>query len=244
MGWSLTEYLDRRRDDARKRLSDLRVKLSGAEATAKDRGCVYVTGSFGREEAGSHSDLDLFIAGRTHDPTPGQDERRRALSRLDEICVKADLIEATRSMGFQEFSGDGEYLMHYTVEQLVKTLGHPEDDMSNTFTARLLLLLESKPLLGDEIYWEAIDQVIAAYWGDFTDHKGAFVPAFLANDILRIWRTFCVNYEARTARGASGQEGQTKTEELQAEAQSASDLLLSARLPSWSVCHAEHRNAR
>jgi hypothetical protein len=24
------------------------------------------------------------------------------------------------------------------------------------------------------------------------------VPAFLANDILRIWRTFCVNYEART----------------------------------------------
>jgi hypothetical protein len=24
------------------------------------------------------------------------------------------------------------------------------------------------------------------------------MPAFLANDILRIWRTFCVNYEART----------------------------------------------
>ena len=26
------------------------------------------------------------------------------------------------------------------------------------------------------------------------------MPAFLANDILRLWRTFCVNYEARTAR--------------------------------------------
>jgi hypothetical protein len=24
------------------------------------------------------------------------------------------------------------------------------------------------------------------------------MPAFLANDILRMWRTFCVNYEART----------------------------------------------
>jgi hypothetical protein len=50
------------------------------------------------------------------------------------------------------------------------------------------------------VYWEAIDQVIEAYWGDFEDHKTDFVPAFLANDILRIWRTFCVNYEVRTAR--------------------------------------------
>ena len=25
------------------------------------------------------------------------------------------------------------------------------------------------------------------------------MPAFLANDILRLWRTFCVNYEARTS---------------------------------------------
>lgn len=83
---------------------------------------------------------------------------------------------------------------------MVKTLGHPNDDASNTFTARLLLLLESKPLFGTDVYWEAIEQVIAAYWGDFTDHKNEFVPAFLANDVLRIWRTFCVNYEARTAR--------------------------------------------
>ena len=28
--------------------------------------------------------------------------------------------------------------------------------------------------------------------------KDEFMPAFLANDILRLWRTFCVNYEART----------------------------------------------
>ncbi len=29
-------------------------------------------------------------------------------------------------------------------------------------------------------------------------HKSDFMPAFLANDILRMWRTFCVNYEAHT----------------------------------------------
>ena len=35
-------------------------------------------------------------------------------------------------------------------------------------------------------------------WRDYQDNKNNFVPAFLANDILRMWRTFCVNYEART----------------------------------------------
>jgi len=43
-------------------------------------------------------------------------------------------------------------------------------------------------------------EVIAAYWRDYEDHKLDFMPAFLANDILRLWRTFCVNYEARTER--------------------------------------------
>jgi hypothetical protein len=64
----------------------------------------------------------------------------------------------------------------------------------------LLLLLESRPLLDSEVYREVIADVIAAYWRDYEDHKTNFAPAFLANDILRLWRTFCVNYEARTAR--------------------------------------------
>ena len=88
--------------------------------------------------------------------------------------------------------------MHYSVNDLTKTLGTPEDDHSNTFTARLLLLLESKALLEDAVYNDIIEDVIAAYWRDYEDHKIDFMPAFVANDILRLWRTFCVNYEART----------------------------------------------
>jgi hypothetical protein len=51
----------------------------------------------------------------------------------------------------------------------------------------------------DVAYKHVIEEVIAAYWRDYDDHKNEFVPAFLANDILRLWRTFCVNYEARTS---------------------------------------------
>jgi hypothetical protein len=82
----------------------------------------------------------------------------------------------------------------------VDSLGEPEDDVSNTFTARLLLLLESYPLLGEPAYRRITSDVISAYWEDYQDHKGDFMPAFLANDVLRMWRTFCVNYEARTQR--------------------------------------------
>ncbi|MEO6966783.1 MAG: hypothetical protein ABI076_12960, partial [Acidobacteriaceae bacterium] len=94
----------------------------------------------------------------------------------------------------------GRYLVHYSVHELTKTLGTPEDDVTNTFTARLLLLLESRPLLEPTVYREVTEEVIAAYWRDYEDHKTDFMPAFLANDILRLWRTFCVNYEARTTR--------------------------------------------
>jgi hypothetical protein len=84
------------------------------------------------------------------------------------------------------------------VEEIVSTLGKPEDDVNNTFTARLLLLLESRPLIGEAIYNDVIPKVVQAYCRDYPDHAGEFVPGFLANDILRMWRTFCVNYEART----------------------------------------------
>ncbi len=118
---------------------------------------------------------------------------------MDEILIKADLIEATRKLAIPDFSGDGEYLTHHTVQELVGTLGTRDDDAKNTFTARLLLLLESSALLGQAAYREVTDDVISAYWRDYQDHKSDFIPAFLANDILRMWRTFCVNYEAQTA---------------------------------------------
>lgn len=183
-----------RKLDTEARITKLREQLQNAEALAKAKACVYVTGSYGRLEASPHSDLDLFIVGKS------DNEGKSLLKRLDEICIKADLIEVTRKLGIPEFSGDGRYLVNYSVSELTKTLGTPKDDVENTFTARLLLLLESRPLLEQVVYSEVTQDVIAAYWRDYEDHSATFMPAFLANDILRLWRTFCVNYEARTER--------------------------------------------
>lgn len=186
--------LPERRTQTQTRLETLRGGLKAAEALANGKACVYATGSFGRGEASSYSDLDLFILGKNNiDGT-------RQLKRLDEICIKADLIDVTRKLGIPEFSGDGQYLEHFTVSELTKTLGTQDDDVTNTFTARLLLLLESSPLLEEKVYEEVLGEVVVAYWRDYEDHRTDFMPAFFANDILRLWRTFCVNYEARTSR--------------------------------------------
>lgn len=192
--------LANRRSNTITRIAELRERLITADALAKGKACVFATGSYGRREAGPHSDLDVFIVGKK-DGKLGRDQKEGSrLSRLDEICIKANLIEATRKLNFPEFSNDGRYLAHFSVHDFTKTLGTPEDDVTNTFTARLLLLLESCPLLESEVYQEIVKEVVDAYWRDYEGREAEFMPAFLANDILRLWRTFCVNYEARTER--------------------------------------------
>lgn len=179
--------LDGRRAETEERVRDLQSKLSEAEKLLDGKACVYATGSFGRGEAHQASDLDLFIAGLT--TVDAKENIKRLLGPLDEICVKAELIQATRNSNIPDFDGEGRYLVHYSIPELITTLGKPEDDANNTFTARLLLLLESRPIL-IQVYDEVIGAVIAAYWEDYEDHKQDFVPAFLTNDILRLWRTF------------------------------------------------------
>ncbi len=194
----MADLLNERRTKTSERIQLLRHDLTDAEERCRDKACVYATGSFGRGEATPHSDLDLFIVGRTvGDSKTG---KKSLLRPLDEILLKADLIATTRKFGIRDFDGEGAYLVHYTADELIKTIGKAEDDANNTFTARLLLLLESSPLLETSVYRDIIGEVLSAYWADYEDHKNDFTPAFLANDILRLWRTFCVNYEANTAR--------------------------------------------
>jgi predicted nucleotidyltransferase len=200
-GADVTSQIDLRKDFTEKRTADLQQGLrTSAYATSRQNDyCVYVTGSFGRQEACEHSDVDLFIIG-------GENFRR-----LNEICLKADIISTARKLKFPEFSGDGEYLKRYDVSELIKNIGDSEDDKSNTLTARLLLLLESRYLDGSrELYDHAIEDVVTTYWGDFDNNSDDFRPSYLANNILLFWRTLCLNYEARTKRSPDDQRAKRK----------------------------------
>jgi UTP:GlnB (protein PII) uridylyltransferase len=105
----MSEISDRRIYTA-SRIVELRKHLKAADELISGRVCVYATGSFGRREASKYSDLDLFIVGKS---TVGKDgEKISLLSRLSDICVKAELIATTRRVGIPDFDGDGKYLTH------------------------------------------------------------------------------------------------------------------------------------
>lgn len=191
--------IDCRRSFTSSKIKEIQSKLVGSVGLVDGKACVYATGSFGRLEATENSDLDLFIVGKT---SLDDSKEMRCLSNLDEICLKADLIKMTRELKIPDFDGDGRFLAHYSVSKLVKAIGAQDDDYVNTLTGRLLLFLESRPILGQEVYEETIRNVISAYWRDYEDHAQNFMPAYLTNDIIRLWRTFCVNYEARTIRSS------------------------------------------
>lgn len=194
----MSEISDRRKNVSG-RIDELRSHLTSASSKIAGKACVYATGSFGRLEAGPESDLDLFIVGLDEGDRKKKIYKSK-LSNLDATLVKADLISATRTMGIKDFDGDGKYLAHFSVNEIADSLGEPDDDSKNTLTSRLLMLLESTPLLDDGVYPQVIDELLYKYWRDYADHKSDFVPAFFGNDIIRLWRTFCVNYEARTER--------------------------------------------
>lgn len=196
MNHAIDEIL-RRRELSADRLTQLQQQLAESSALLEAKACVYVSGSFGRAEASKHSDLDLFIVGKCD--VDEKNERKPLLSKLDEVLVKADLIKAARDLNFPDFDREGEFIKQHLINDLVGTIGLPKDDETNTFTARLLLLLESKPLCEADVYRQAVTQVINSYWRDFETHHHSFIPAFLVNDILRLWRTFCVNYEAASS---------------------------------------------
>jgi hypothetical protein len=158
--------------------------------------CVYTTGSFGRSDASVFSDLDVFVISNVEEMF-----EQRALSNLQQTELLASIISTNREMKLPELDADGNFLRAHTKNDYLVGLGKPDDDKNNTFTGRLLLLLESQPLFGDNLYYNIKEECILRYWTDYSDHADSFLPAFLLNDILRFWRTLCINYESGFERG-------------------------------------------
>lgn len=195
------ETLESRRTLTAVRKRDLVSALTTAKAhdIVERCACVYATGSVGRGEMSPNSDLDIFIV---RDRTVA-----RPLTNLNEIRLKARLIEVSRELKFPEFSDDGEYVKSYDVkEDFIVKLGTRHDDYDNVLTARLLLLLESSPIVGEDFYKQVIDELLAVYWRDYSQNSSSFLPVFLMNDILRFWKTLCLNYEERTADAKTGKK--------------------------------------
>jgi len=194
----------RRRALTETRLARFRTAL--AEQTPMPPGtCLFVTGSGGRGEMSRHSDLDVFIL------TAGPD----APKQIAQWLMKSAVVLALRAAGFPDPSRDGEYLAVHTTASLMQRLGDRDEDALNILTARLLLLLESRPVLGAPTYRSAVTQVIDSYWQNTDFHRSDYLPIILTNDIVRYWRVILLNYEAKNI--ATRRKAAVPAHEMEAE---------------------------
>ena len=176
---------------SRTKLGEIRTSANKHDALKTNSLCVFAAGSLGRLEAGEQSDFDVFMIG--HSPEK-QKLKISPISRLEEYEAFASLIQINQLLEFPKFSGDGRFLKVYELDEMKYATGSPRDDSENLFTARMLLLLESQPITNQALYEQAINEITAYYFRDGIG-KDNFRPLFLLNDILRYWRTLCLNYE-------------------------------------------------
>ena len=160
--------------------------------------CIYLVGSFARGEGimppgetGSHqsvpqSDIDLFFVAAP----------KAKITREKEIRLFYRFIDLHLTEGYKRFSRDCEFLKVHEFDDLWKVIGAPADDSTNTFTARMLLLLEGVNLYNPRVHEQLIKATLKQYFKDYMFNEQDFKPQFLINDITRYWKTLCLNYEA------------------------------------------------
>lgn len=182
-----------RRAQSLRRLADLTQRLRGIPGIDGFEGlCVYVAGSHARGDASTHSDVDLwFLRDDVDDTMIGGG------SNIKTINLMSSVIKELAAMNAPEPSNDGEYLKVLSLRDILDHLGGPQDDYRNHFTARMLLILESHPVYGEKVYENALTEIIGSYMRDYEDHAENFRPTFLVNDVIRYWKTLCLNYEHR-----------------------------------------------
>jgi predicted nucleotidyltransferase len=169
-------------------------ELVTSEKTESQDVSVVIFGSLARREWTAHSDLDwtLLIDG------PVDSKHATEANRLSDRVKQAGFKQPGPTALFGKLA-----ISH----NLVHEIGGQEDSNRN-LTQRLLLLLESRAVERDEAHRRVLDGVLNRYLTNdprtiAARHIPLRVPRFLCNDVVRYWRTMCVDY-ANKYRDRSG----------------------------------------
>ena len=135
------------------------------------RTAVVLMGSWGRRELTSGSDDDFVVLGS------GRPDPAEVAAILDQPAGQEQI-----------FGGR----VHEA--ELVERIGLGEDT-NDSLTRRMLFLLESVALVGEGAHAAARAAILGRYLdAGVRDQR---VPRFLLNDLIRYWRTICVDFEAK-----------------------------------------------
>ena len=168
------------RERTARRVAQARGALAGV--TLDPDVSVVLMGSWGRGELTSGSDDDVLVLATGEDRPPE--------------AIRPE-VEELRAALRPPAGEQGIFNRAVSVARLAN-IGLDADDNANT-TRRLLLLLESAPLLGAAAHRAGLAALLDAYLA--ADRKDRRPPRFLLNDVVRYWRTICVDFEGKAREG-------------------------------------------
>ena len=144
-----------------------------------------VNGSVARREYTSGSDVDHFF--------------------LSTVCSCADLSkeesdfrQALEAKGLRMPAADGVFEGSLFKDKLLSPIGG-EDDTNKTLTRRMLFLLEGEWIFNQEAFEGLRESLISTYLSNGVEDEK--LALYLLNDIIRYWRTICVDFEYKTSDG-------------------------------------------
>ena len=221
---SLAERAGRALDSfasARQRTRSELDRLAGAleDAPLASGLSIVVFGSWAREELTPESDDDwALLAAEPFD--------------ADDAAIRAGVETAATVLGTEGKAPGAQAVfgVPFDARSLIERVGLDVDTNTN-LTRRLLLLLESREVSGDahEECWERV-------LGRYLDYgvKDYRPPRFLLNDLVRYWRTICVDFEGKQAQ-AGGDD--PKWVSRNAKLRTSRKLLFAGGLVPLLLCH-------
>lgn len=146
------------------------------------------------------SALCLMGSWGRHEVVDGSDDDWLLLVEDDTVDV-ALLAEIRRALPASP-GAEGVFGRAASARHLIDRIGLDRDDNKN-LTRRILLLLESQPLTGAAFYDRVRTELIGGYVNEWV--RDRTVPRFFLNDVVRYWRTICVDFAGKEReRGGSG----------------------------------------
>lgn len=168
------------KDYSNLRIDELRLSLRGL-AKSYSNVTVVIVGSLARRDASAESDIDYFAIVDGDDSYPD---------------LMADLGEEVKKLGFKPPAADGAFASVLKRSAFLESIGGAEET-NGDLTRRMLYLLESDWVIGENIYKEIFEAIIGAYISDnITQHQ---LARFFLNDLIRYYRTICVDFEYKTS---------------------------------------------
>jgi hypothetical protein len=177
------KYSEEKLDELRKEIS---IFCEKDEKLAKysSKFTIISGGSYARLEASDASDIDFFIV--------CQDAECQIVLESKFECIKK-CIEKIVS---KQPSQDGAFREIEKITEMLMNVGGRQD-VNDKITRRILFLIEGTPLYNEEAFNRYKMDLIKKYINNkITVNQ---LSMFLLNDIIRYYRTVCVDFEYKTA---------------------------------------------